>query len=68
MIDTIYTVKGICELFGIKDPRTARKIMREMDHTEKPLLVTERSIKAWFEKKTLPPESEIRRILKRKGA
>ena len=68
MIDSIYTVNGVCELFHIKDARTARKLMREMDHTEKPLLVTERAVKAWFEKKTLPPESEIRRILKRKGA
>ena len=68
MIDTIYTVKGICELFGFKDARTARKIMREMDHTENPLLVTERSVKAWMARKTLPPKSEMRRILKRKGA
>ena len=68
MIDKIYTVKGICDLFGIKDPRTARKIMRNMEHTEKPLLVTERAVKAWMAKKTLPPESETRRILKRKGA
>ena len=68
MIDTIYTVKGICDLFGIKDPRTARKIMRDMDHTERPLLVTERAVKAWIAKKTLPPESETRRMLKRKGA
>ena len=68
MIDTIYTVKGICDLFGFKDARTARKVMREMDHTENPLLVTERAVKAWLEKKTLPPESEMRKILKRKGA
>ena len=68
MIDTIYNVKGICELFGFKDPRTARKIMREMDHTENPLLVTERAVKAWMERKTLPPESEIKKLLKRKGA
>ena len=67
-MERLYNVKAICELFGIKDPRTARKIMRDMDHTEKPLLVTERSVKAWIEKKTVPPESEIRRILKRKGA
>ena len=67
MIDKLYTVSGICELFGIKDPRTARKIMRDMEHTEKPLLVTERAVKAWIERKTLPPESEIRKILKRKG-
>ena len=68
MIDTIYTVKGICDLFGIKDPRTAWKIMRDMEHTEKPLLVTERAVKAWMARKTLPPESEVRRILNRKGA
>ena len=68
MIDKLYTVSGICSLFGIKDPRTARKIMRDMEHTEKPLLVTERAVKAWLEKKTLPPESEIRRMMRRKWA
>ena len=68
MIDRIYTVKGICELFQIKDPRTARKIMRDMAHTENPLLVTEGAVKAWLAKKTLPPESEMRRMTKRKGA
>ena len=68
MIETIYTVKGICDLFGFKDARTARKIMRDMDHTENPLLVTERAVKAWMARKTVPPESETRRILKRKGA
>ena len=68
MIDTMYTVKAICELFQVKDPRTARKMMREMEHTENPLLVTERAVKAWIAKKTLPPESEMRKMLKRKGA
>ena len=68
MIDRMYTVKGICELFSIKDARTARKIMRDMEHTENPLMVTERAVKAWIQKRTLPPESETRRILKRKGA
>ena len=68
MIDTIYTVRGIMEMFHIKDPRTARKIMRDMEHTENPLLVTERAVKAWLAKKTLPPESEVKKMLKRKGA
>ena len=68
MMDKVYTVKGICELFGFKDARTARKIMRDMEHTENPLLVTERSVKAWIEKKTLPPASEVRRMMKRRGA
>lgn len=68
MIDKLYTVKGICELFGFKDSRTARKVMREMEHTENPLLVTERAVKAWLTRKTLPPQDEIRRRSKRKGA
>ena len=67
-MDKIYNVRGICELFGVKDQRTARKLMRDMDHTENPLLVTERAVRAWMERKTLPPESEIRRMMKRKGA
>ena len=68
MIDKMYTVREICETFGFKDSRTARKIMRDMDHTENPLMVSERAVKAWIAKKTLPPESEIRRMAKRKGA
>ena len=68
MIEPMYTVKGICELFQVKDPRTARKMMREMEHTENPLMVTERAVKTWLAKKTLPPESEMRKMLKRKGA
>ena len=68
MIDKIYSVRAVCDLFGFKDLRTARKLMREMDHTENPLLVTERAIKSWMERKTVPPESEIRRLIKRKGA
>ena len=67
-MDKIYTVKGVCELFGFKDARTARKIMRDMEHTENPLMVTERAVKSWMEKKTLPPESEVRKMMKRKGA
>ena len=62
MIDTIYSVRKICDLFGFKDARTARKIMREMEHTENPLLVTESAVMRWIQKRTLPPESEIRRL------
>ena len=67
-MERLYSVSDICELFRVKDQRTARKIMRDMEHTEKPLLVTERAVKAWLAKKTLPPESEIRRMMRRKGA
>ena len=67
-MERLYSVSDICEMFRVKDQRTARKIMRDMDHTERPLLVTERAVKAWLAKKTLPPESEIRRMMRRKGA
>ena len=67
-MEKLYSVSDICEMFRVKDQRTARKIMRDMEHTEKPLLVTERAVKAWLEKKTLPPESETRRMMRRKGA
>ena len=70
MIDAMYTAEDVCAILRVKDPRTARKIMRnEMEHQERPqLLVTERALKAWVERQTMPPESEIRKILKRKGA
>ena len=67
-MERLYSVSDICDLFRVKDKRTARKIMRDMEHTERPLLVTERAVKAYLERKTFPPESETRRILKRKGA
>ena len=70
-MDKVYNVGQICSLFGFKDARTARKIMRQMEHTEDPLLVTERAVKAWMARKTLPPESVTRELLRkgvRKGA
>lgn len=67
-MDKLYSVNDICDLFRVKDKRTARKIMRDMEHLESPLLVTERAVKSYIERKTLPPEGETRRILKRKGA
>ena len=67
-MERLYSVTDICEMFRVKDQRTARKIMRDMEHMEKPLLVTERAVKAYLERKTLPPESEVRRMMRRKGA
>jgi hypothetical protein len=40
--------------------------VREMDHMEAPLMVTERALAAWERRKTVPPESETRQLL-RKG-
>lgn len=67
-MDKLFSVNDICDLFRVKDKRTARKIMREMEHMESPLLVTERAVRSYVERKTLPPESETRKLLKRKGA
>lgn len=69
MLEPMYTAKDICGLFKLKDERTARKIMREMEHLERPvLMVSERAVRAWMAKQMLPPESEMRRMMKRKGA
>ena len=66
-MERLYTVKDICAIFQVK-PTTGRKYMRDMEHMEDPLCVTERALKAWIERKTLPPESQIRQIMRRKGA
>lgn len=65
-MDRLYSVKDICDRYQFKDPRAARKIMREMAHLEKPLMVSERALKEWEQRKTLPPESVTRQLL-RKG-
>ena len=67
-MERLLSVKDICERYHVKDARTARKIMRDMEHIESPLMVTERAVKEWERKRMLPPESEIRRMIRRKGA
>ena len=64
-MDKLYSVKDICARYQVK-PVTARKIMRYMEHMESPLMVSERSVKAWEQRKTLPPESVTRQMM-RKG-
>ena len=65
-MDKLYSVKDICDRYQCK-PATARKYMRDMAHLEQPLMVSERALKAWEERKTLPPESETRRMIKERG-
>ena len=64
-MDKLFSVKDICDRYQIKAP-TARKLMREMNHLQRPLMVSERSVAEWERKNTLPPESATRAIL-RKG-
>lgn len=57
------TVRDICARYKCQ-PTTARKRMREMEHMESPLMVTERAVIAWEHKKTVPPESAVRQMMK----
>ena len=64
-MDRLFSVSDICGRYQCK-PATARRYMRDMDHMESPLMVTERALAAWERRKTVPPESETRQLL-RKG-
>jgi hypothetical protein len=64
-MDKLYSVRDICERYQCK-AATARKIMRDMEHMESPLMVSERAVMAWERRKTVPPESETRQLI-RKG-
>jgi hypothetical protein len=64
-MDRLYSVKDICARYQCKSA-TARKYMRDMEHIENPLMVSERAVAAWERRKGMPPESETR-MLMRKG-
>lgn len=64
-MERLYSVKDICARYQVK-PVTARKFMRDMEHMESPLMVSERAVMAWEKRKTLPPESVTRQLI-RKG-
>lgn len=63
-MERLYSVKDICARYQVK-PVTARKFMRDMDHIEAPLMVSERAIAAWERRKTLPPESLTRAAIRK---
>lgn len=65
-MDRLYTVQDICARYQCK-PVTARKYMRDMAHMESPLMVTERAVSDWERRKTLPPESATRQIMRKRG-
>lgn len=64
-MERLYSVKDICDRYQVK-PTTARKMMRDMVHLERPLMVSERAVVEWERRKTLPPESATREMM-RKG-
>lgn len=64
-MDRLFSVNDICARYQCK-AATARKYIRDMEHMESPLMVTERAVAAWERRKTLPPERETRQLM-RKG-
>jgi hypothetical protein len=63
-MDRLFSVADICGRYQCK-PATARKYMRDMEHMEHPLMVAERAVAAWERRKTLPPESVTRQLLRK---
>ena len=64
-MERLLSVKDIAARYQVTPP-TARRIMRDMVHMEAPLMVTERAVADWERRRTLPPESETRKLI-RKG-
>jgi DNA-binding transcriptional regulator YiaG len=64
-MERLFSVTDICTRYQCK-AATARKYMRDMAHMEKPLMVSERAVADWERRRTLPPESDTRQLL-RKG-
>ncbi len=63
-MEKLFSVKDIAARYQCK-PATARKYMRDMDHMEGPLMVSERAVAAWERRRTYPPESMVRQMMKR---
>lgn len=47
----LLTVADICERYQCKE-KTARRYMRQMEHMERPLRVTEKALEAWEASRT----------------
>lgn len=63
-LEKLYSVSDICARYQVS-AQTARKLMRDMPHLKKPLMVSERSVEDWERKNTLPPESATRAIIRK---
>ena len=54
----LLTVADICERYQCKD-KTARRYMRQMEHMERPLRVTEKALEAWESSRTYESASGV---------
>jgi hypothetical protein len=58
-LDRLLSAKDIAERYG-KSEKTAMRYMRQMEHMEKPLRVTEQALEAWEIGRTYEPQRETR--------
>ena len=65
-MDRLYSVRDIQERYQC-NPATARKYIRQMDHMEQPLMVCERAIREWEQRKTVPSSDRIREMMRRRA-
>ena len=54
-MDKLLTAKDIAERYG-RSEKTAMRYMRQMEHMEKPLRVTEQAVEAWEISRTYEPQ------------
>ena len=57
-LDRLLSAKDIAERYG-KSEKTAMRYMRQMEHMEKPLRVTESAVAAWEIGRTYIPQEKI---------
>lgn len=58
-LDRLLSVKDIAERYG-RSEKTAARYMRQMEHMEKPLRVTESALAAWEIGKTYEPQRKAK--------
>ena len=56
-LDVLLSVKEIAARYG-KSEKTAARYMRQMEHMEKPLRVTEKAVIAWETGRTYEPQQK----------
>lgn len=54
-MNKLLTAKDIAERYG-RSEKTAMRYMRQMEHMEKPLRVTEQAVEAWEISRTYEPQ------------
>ena len=65
-MERLLSVKDIQDRYQC-NPATARKYIRQMEHLEKPLMVSERAFSAWEKRKLIIPDYMIRERMKRRA-